>query len=156
MVLVTWDDKPCKCRIQKMDDENFWVYTAKGGPKSKIWLVPREQDAQGEGLCDHRMKSVLEEGGEQPHQHGGVACGKNYAWCGVGKITLGVACFLWEKFRGENSARLRVLVPVCSTGTSTQGTTSTLNVLNLEGCVQLVIGYDCTFSLRSTEILCDR
>eukprot|EP01043_Picozoa_sp_COSAG02_P126441 COSAG02_NODE_63693_length_262_cov_1.171779_1_plen_33_part_01 len=33
-----------------MDDENFWVYTAKGGPKSKIWLVPREQDAQGEGL----------------------------------------------------------------------------------------------------------
>eukprot|EP01051_Picozoa_sp_SAG22_P006290 SAG22_NODE_406_length_10984_cov_28.344970_2_plen_115_part_00 len=42
LVLVTWDDKPCKCRIQKMDDENFWVYNAKGGPKSKIWLVPRE------------------------------------------------------------------------------------------------------------------
>eukprot|EP01051_Picozoa_sp_SAG22_P016537 SAG22_NODE_2352_length_2674_cov_8.792233_2_plen_91_part_01 len=42
LVLVTWDDKPCKCRIQKMDDDNFWVYTAKGGPKSKIWLVPRE------------------------------------------------------------------------------------------------------------------
>eukprot|EP01051_Picozoa_sp_SAG22_P032723 SAG22_NODE_13953_length_389_cov_2.644828_1_plen_55_part_10 len=32
LVLVTWDDKPCKCRIQKMDDDNFWVYTAKGGP----------------------------------------------------------------------------------------------------------------------------
>eukprot|EP01051_Picozoa_sp_SAG22_P010838 SAG22_NODE_1000_length_6090_cov_9.522117_1_plen_24_part_10 len=24
-----------------MDDENFWVYTAKGGPKSEIWEVPR-------------------------------------------------------------------------------------------------------------------
>eukprot|EP01051_Picozoa_sp_SAG22_P031590 SAG22_NODE_12874_length_426_cov_1.119266_1_plen_31_part_01 len=24
-------------RIQKMDNDNFWVYTAKGGPKSKIW-----------------------------------------------------------------------------------------------------------------------
>eukprot|EP01051_Picozoa_sp_SAG22_P026922 SAG22_NODE_8753_length_632_cov_1.285178_1_plen_59_part_10 len=25
-----------KCKIKKMDDENFWVYTAKGGPLTAI------------------------------------------------------------------------------------------------------------------------